>query len=922
VKIRGVLLVALVVLLIVFPTFARWYTEWLWFGEVGYRPVFWIPILSGTAVAAAAALSVFLILFLNARPLLGLRSTPRVIDLRSTGGRVYRQVVNRLGAGRLAALGAGAVSVVAGAGAAGAWPTFQAWVHQVPFGIRDPIFGRDMAFYVFTLPAYQAIYDWLFAWMLVALVLVAAGYYFDLAPLLVRGVWAVPRGARAHLMVLGGLLLLVRAAGFWLATYGLLFSPHGAVFGAGYTDLHARLPVLRLLIGLSAVCGVLLLATVRMRAVRPAIVALGLLIIVWIGGAGLYPTFVQQVEVAPNELHREAPYIQSGIAATLHAYNLDRVEEKQFPATVSLTPALVRDNQTVLDNVRLWDYRPLLRTYAQLQSLRLYYTFTSVGIDRYRIGGREQQVMLSARELDVGRLPDQAHTWVNEHLVFTHGYGLVMTPVNRISGEGLPEFYIKDIPPQSPIGLTVGRPELYYGMLGTPYVVVNTRTKELDYPQGDRNVYTTYAGTGGVPMNAPLTRLAFAARFGAASLLLSTDITAQSRIMFHRTVQDRVARIAPFLTFDRDPYLVLADGRLYWIVDAYTTSGGYPYSLPSGEFNYIRNSVKAVVDAYNGTVRFYLVDPADPVARVYARIFPHIFRPLEELPSSLAAHLRYPVDLFTIQAHIYATFHMKDPQVFYNREDTWAVPNELFGGSPQPLEPYYVNLRLEPARGEEFTLILPFTPSGKDNMVAWMAGRSDAPNYGRLLVYRFPKDRTVFGPMQIEARINQDPVISSQLTLWNQQGSQVIRGNLLVVPIADALLYIEPLYLQAEGSALPELKRVIVSYGAQIAMEPTLEGALGRLFGTLPSAPAQPSGEPGTNPSVSAPPGGAPGSAQVPGSAAAVPSTRVAVLVAEANAHYVRALAALRSGDFAAYGREIDALGLVLSELKQVAGAP
>lgn len=907
-KIRGALLIVLVVLLVAFPTVARWYTEWLWFGEVGYRAVFWTPVVSSWALGAAAALSVFLILFPNVRPLLRLRPVPRVIELRRAGG-AYRQVVTRLSPGRLATLAVAALSVLAGAGASGSWLVFQAYLRQVPFGVRDPVFGRDVAFYVFTLPAYQAAYGWLFAWTFVALLIVAAGYYLDLAPLAMRGVWAVPRGVRVHLSVLGGVLLLLRAAGFWLGTYGLLFSPHGAVFGAGYTDLHARLPVLRALVVLAAASGVLMLASVRMRTLRAALGALGALLVVWVGGLGVYPAFVQQVEVAPNELRREAPYIQSSIAATLHAYNLDRVEEKEFPATTNLTPALVQANRTVLDNVRLWDYRPLLRTYAQLQSLRLYYTFTSVGIDRYRIGGREQQVMLSARELDVDRLPAEAHTWVNEHLVFTHGYGLVMTPVNRISGEGLPEFYIKDIPPQSPIGLAVTRPELYYGMLGARYIIVDTRTKELDYPQGDRNVYTTYQGTGGVPLRAPLSRLAFAYRFGAMSLLLSTDVTPRSRVMFHRTVPGRVAHIAPFLTLDHDPYLVLAQGRLYWIVDAYTTSAGYPYSRPWGGLSYIRNSVKVVVDAYNGTTRFYLVDPADPLARTYARIFPGLFRPLAEMPPALVAHLRYPVDLFTTQAQVYATFHMTDPRVFYNREDLWAVPNELFGGAPQPLEPYYVTLRLDPAAGEEFTLILPLTPSGKDNMVAWMAGRSDAPNYGRLLVYRFPKDRTVFGPMQIEARINQDPTISSQLTLWNQRGSQVIRGNLLVVPIADALLYIEPLYLQAEGSALPELKRVIVAYGSRIAMEPTLEAALGRIFGALPP----PGGPPAS---------AAPGRAAQPGPLPGPARDRVAALAAEADAHYARAQAALRAGDFAAYGREIDALGRVLRELRQATGSP
>ena len=636
-----------------------------------------------------------------------------------------------------------------------------------------------------------------------------------------RGVWAMPRGVRVHLCALVGTMALLRAVGFWLQTYGLLFSQRGVVYGAGYADLHATLPMLRVLVVLAAITGVLLLASTRARTLRAAGVSAAVLGVAWIGGDRAVPAVRAEFTVAPNELRLESPYIKSSIDATLHAYNLDQVEEKQFAANTDLTPAVIEANRTVLDNVRLWDDRPLLQTYAQIQSLRLYYTFTSVGIDRYRIGGHEQQVMLSARELDVTRVSSDARTWVNDHLVFTHGYGLVMSPVNLISGEGLPDLYIKDIPPQSIPGLPVTRPELYYGLIDTPYAVVNTRTKELDYPQGDQNVYASYAGTGGVPLGGSLTRLAFMYRFGDLPLVLSTDITPQSRIMFYRSVPDRLSHIAPFLTFDRDPYLVLADGRLFWIVDGYTTSSAYPYAQPAGGINYIRNSVKVVVDAYNGATRFYVVDPSDPIVQTYARVFPGVFQPFSTMPPVLVAHLRYPVDLFLVQAQIYDTYHMTDPRVFYNREDVWATPNELFAGNQQPLDPYYVNLHLDPAVGDEFALILPFTPSGKDNMVAWMAGRSDAPNYGRLLVYRFPKDRTVFGPMQIEARINQDPGISAQLTLWNQQGSQVIRGNLLVVPIADALLYIEPLYLQAEGSALPELKRVIVAYGTQISMEPT-----------------------------------------------------------------------------------------------------
>jgi uncharacterized membrane protein (UPF0182 family) len=925
-RLRRVVLILVIALLLLYPAVARWYTEWLWFHEVGYPAVFWVPIASAAAVGLAAGAAVFLILALNLRPLLHLRPLPRVIDLRSASSRVYRRVA-RLRAPVLLYLGAGAVAALAGQAASGSWLTFQAWLHRATFGIADPVFHRDVGFYMFVLPVYTAVYDWMFLWLFMALLIVAAGYYLDLAPLMMRGVWAIPRGVRVHLVALAALLLFTRAFGFWLDAFGLLYSPRGALFGAGYTDLHATLPALRLLTVLAALAGALMLSSIWLRTLRLAVVSLITMIVVWIAGTIIYPSIVQQFEVAPNELNKEAPYIRNGIEGTLRAYNLDQVQEQPFPATESLTPEGVRANQVVLDNVRLWDYRPLLRTYAQLQSLRLYYTFTSVGIDRYQIGGHEQQVMLSARELDVSRLSAEAQTWVNNHLVFTHGYGLVMTPVNRISGEGLPEFFIKDIPPQSTVGLAVTRPELYYGLLANQYVVVGTRTKELDYPQGDQNVYTSYAGLGGVQLTAPLAKLAFAARFAAPQLLLSTDVTADSRIMFHREVSERIAHVAPFLTFDHDPYLVLVDGRLYWIIDAYAASSAYPYSHPSGGINYIRNSVKAVVDAYNGSVSLYVIDPTDPLLQVYARIFPGLFQPMAALPSALVSHLRYPLDLFAIQAQIYSTFHMKDPRVFYNREDLWAFPNELFAGAPQPLEPYYVNLRLDPAQGEEFALILPLTPAGKDNMVAWMAGRSDVPHYGRLLVYRFPKDRTIFGPMQIEARINQDPVISSQLTLWNQQGSQVIRGNLLVVPVADALLYIEPLYLQAAGSALPELKRVIVAYGTRIAMEPTLEGALAQIFVGLPAASpapgvAPPAGQPA--PQAGTPPGAAPGAARggsAPGGANGASRERITQLAAEASAHYERAQAALRAGDFAAYGREIDALGRALAELKRVTGA-
>jgi len=515
--------------------------------------------------------------------------------------------------------------------------------------------------------------------------------------------------------------------------------------------------------------------------------------------------------------------------------------------------------------------------------------FGDVDIDRYRIGGAQRQVMLAARELDVTRLSAPARTWVNEHLVYTHGYGLVMSPVNRISEEGMPEFLLKDIPPSTVPDLAITHPQIYFGEHTDRYVVTNTRVQELDYPRGDENVYTTYQGRGGIPLGV-LRRLAFAYRFADSRLLLSSDISTKSRLLFARDLPARVRRIAPFLAYDEDPYLVLAGGRLKWILDAYTTTDRYPYATPLSGINYMRNSVKVIVDAYDGTVDFYLVDSADPLAVSFAGVFPELFKPAAAMPAELAAHLRYPVDLFRIQARVYATFHMRDPRVFYNREDVWTIPTELFGNETVPVEPYYVTMRLSDAPTPEFILILPFAPAGRDNMIAWMAARNDAPHYGELVVYRFPKDRLAFGPMQVESRINQDPGISQQLTLWNQEGSRVIRGNLLVIPMENALLYVEPLFLQAERSQLPELKRVIVASGPRIVMEESFEAAMARLLGVATPAP--------------------------PPAEVAVPGT-VRDLISQAAAAYRRAQQLLREGNLAGYGTELERLGDLLRQLEE-----
>ncbi len=895
-RLRILLWTAIILLLIVGPTTARWYTDWLWFGEVGYLRVFWVPFLSRLAVTAVVGGVLWLLAVVNLRPV-ARASRLEVIEMSGRGGRfrpLRRAWWSALGWAGWAASG---LALIIGLNASREWVAFQQFVHATPFGQADPLFGRDVAFYVFRLPVYRMVADGLFSWLLLITAAVLAGYGAIYGRMLMRGISLVPSAVRGHVSLLIGALLLIRAWGFWLDAFDLLYSTRGAAFGASFTDVHAVLPVLRILTVLFAIFGVIVLANAWFRTVRLALVPVALIVVAWVVGLIVYPGLVQTFRVNPNELTAETPFIANAIAGTLRGFGLERVREREFqPAP--LDAAAIARNRATIDNVRLWDYRPLLRAYGQLQTLRPYYTFSDVDIDRYAIGGGERQVMLSARELTTSRLPAQARTWINEHLVYTHGYGLVMTPVNRVSEEGMPEFFIKDIPPEAIAGLSIRRPEIYYGELTTNYVVVNTNVRELDFPRGDENVYTRYQGRGGIRLRY-LPRLALAYRFGDARLLLSRDIHSDSRLLFARQISTRLTRIAPFLRYDRDPYLVLADGRLVWIVDAFTVTDRYPYAARYGDVNYMRNSVKAVVDAYDGRVTFYTMTPQEPIIRTLTAIFPELFRPASQMPPSIAAHLRYPVDLFELQAQVYATFHMRDPQVFYNREDVWAVPNEVFGNEKVRVEPYYVTLRLAEGSAPEFILMLPLAAAGRDNMIAWMAARNDPAHYGELIVYRFPKARIVFGPMQVESRIDQDPLISQQLTLWNQQGSQVIRGNLLVIPIEDGLLYVEPLFLQAERSQLPELKRVIVASGPRIVMAPTLDEALAGLFGGRPPAPAAPAGP--------APPGGS-----APADAAA------RALAEEALAIYRGAQERLRAGDLQGYSREIERLGPILERLRAI----
>jgi uncharacterized membrane protein (UPF0182 family) len=918
-RLRWVLWALVILLFLLGPALARWYTDWLWFHEVGYVRVFWVPFLSRLAVTVVVGGTLWALGYVNLRPVLR-AGRAEVLELIARGGGRYRGVRLRRGPTGWWGWALAAVAALGGIAASRQWVALQQFVHATPFGQVDPLFGRDVGFYVFRLPVYRLVADGLFAWLVLITVGVAVGYASAYGRLVLRGVWVAPPGVRIHLSVLLGAVVLVRGAGFWLDAFDLLYSTRGPAFGASYADVHAVLPALRVLTALFAACGLLLVANAWLRTVRLALATVLLIVGAWAVGLGVYPGVVQAVRVRPNELTAETPYIRHAITATLRAFGLDDVREREFP-TAPLEAAAIARNRATVENVRLWDYRPLLRAYGQLQSFRRYYVFSDVDIDRYAIDGRPRQVMLAARELATGQLPPQARNWVNRHLVYTHGYGLVMSPVNEVSEEGMPEFFVRDIPLQTIPGLRITRPEIYYGELTTDYVVVNTRVREFDYPQGDDNAYTRYAGRGGIRLGY-LPRLALAYRFGDLKLALSTDIHAGSRLLFARQITQRVARIAPFLRYDRDPYLVVVDGRLVWVLDAYTVTNRYPYAAPFGDVNYMRNSVKVVVDAYDGAVTFYAVAPDEPILRTLAAIFPELFRPAAQMPPALAAHLRYPVDLFEVQAQVYATYHMRDPQVFYNREDVWAIPREIFGNETIRMEPYYVTMRLAEGAAPEFVLILPMVSAGRENMIAWMAARNDPPHYGQLVVYRFPKARTVFGPLQVESRIDQDPFISQQLSLWNQQGSQVIRGNLLVIPIEEGLLYVEPLYLQAERSQLPELKRVIAVSGARIVMAPTLDEALAELFGTRPPRPEPPAAGmpvpsgPGPGATGGPPPGVSPGGTSADGAGTA----RVRALAAEALATYRRAQERLRAGDLAGYGREMERLGVLLEQLRQAAG--
>jgi uncharacterized membrane protein (UPF0182 family) len=887
--------------LVVLSVFMRYYGDWLWFQNMGFAQVF-TTVLWAKVSAFAAFFLIFAILgglniFIARRwgaPSRSLReATPQspvtylsILFQEKHAPYVWILIVLFL-------------SGIMGLSASNSWMTFLQFIHQSQFGVADPIFSKDVGFYVFRLPLYNFLQQWCLLALFFMIAAAGLSYYLDQAIGIQGNRFNIDSKAKAHLVVLGGLFALRMAWSYWLKFYGLMYSNSGVAYGASYSDVHAQLPAYRVLLILSILMALLLFAMPILKKWKWLAYVIGIYIVVLVGFSWIYPGIIEQYVVKPNELDKETPYIQNNIKFSRLGYGLDKAKEEPFPVKDSMSYGDIMKNESTIHNIRLWDRRPLIQTYKQLQEIRLYYDFNSVDVDRYHFQNKYTEVALAGRELPSAQLPARARTWVNMHLVYTHGYGVVMSPVNEVTPDGLPKFIIQDIPPRSSTSISITQPEIYYGEETNVFTVVHTTTKEFDYPKGNDNAYASYSGKGGVQLSSYFRRLVYSLDLSDLNILLSRYITDQSRIMFHRVITDRDQTIAPFLAYDSDPYLVVGeDGHLYWINDAYATTSMFPYSEPLGQgqdksrINYIRNSVKVVIDAYNGDVSYYIIDPSDPLVQTYSKIFPVLFKPAKDMPAFLRAHIRYPTDLFIIQAQVYATYHMTDPQVFYNREDFWSIPQEIYENTQQSILPYYIIMRLPDTESEEFILMLPLTPSKKDNMVAWMCARCDGGNYGQLLIYTLSKEKLIYGPMQIEARINQQPNISSELTLWGQQGSSVIRGNLLIIPIAHSFLYVEPVYLQSEQSQMPQLKRVIAVQDGELKMEKDLDAALRAAF-SVEGVPKE----------------------QQQKAFSGLPTGPLSSMAQEALTHYNKAIEYLKQADWCKYSEELDKIRQILKTM-------
>ena len=893
----GVVLVALFSV----PWFVRVITDWYWFDALGFEVVFLKSLWTKLVLGVVTGVVVFGFFYANLRiAQRGLVPDPFVLSLSPNAAKLDVTQVLR----RITWPVSIAMALMVGFSATTGWLAVLKFLHASSFGVSDPVFGRDVAYYVFTLPVVEAAIGLVLFLVVLGLFMTVPIYLLRRDIVVARRRVMIERSAELHLGILIAIFFLATALNALLVRIPtLLQSSAGPLFGASYTDLAIRVPLLHMtwIIALVAV-GVVLLGIRTRRLARNAVVAAVAYFLVSTVAGGLIPAAVQKFIVGPNELAKETPQLEHHIAATRTAWGLDNVSVRDLSGEATLTLQDIRNNSGTIENVRLWDRDPLLQTFRQLQEIRTYYDFNSVDDDRYWIDGEYRQVLLSPRELNSASLPTR--NFINERLTYTHGMGLTLSPVNQVSVEGLPVLFVKDLPPVSTVSLKVTRPQLYFGELSNDYAFANTGQPEFDFPLGDSSAFTTYAGAGGIEISSFLKRLLLSARFRSMDVLLTEYITRDSRVLYYRNIRERAAKALPFLLWDSDPYMVITEaGELKWILDAYTATGRYPYSQPASDgTNYMRNSVKVVIDAYDGDVKAYVVDARDPIVRTYQSMFPGVFVPLDQMSPDLRAHIRYPEDLFRIQTALYTTFHMDQPDIFYSREDQWQIPVTARGDASGDPFLRHIVMKLPGETTEEYIIMTPFTPRQKDNLAAWMVARNDGEDYGELVVYRFPRQSLVFGPSQIVNRMNQDTEISRQISLWDQRGSEVIRGSLLVIPIEESLIFVQAIYLRAEGGRIPELKRVIVAYQNRVVMEETLDQGLARLFGGAAAAAA-----PDTVAEREA--------TLEPG-----PAASLVDLIQQASEHFDLALEAQRAGDWARYGEEMSRVGDLLRRLRELGG--
>lgn len=934
-RLLGILGIVLVVVVLSLRGLATFWTDFLWFDSVGFAGVWTTLTFTQVVLVLIATAVAFVLMFLNL--VLADRLAPRQSMVAGSPDeeiveRFQAWVSRRVLAFRLAV--AGFFGLLIGLGAGAWWEHWLLFRSKQPFDVTDPVFGKDVGFYVFEVPFFRDLIGWGFQFFLITLLVVAALHYLN------GGIQVQPRrqmvapGVKVHLSVLLAILALLKAGGYWLDRYELLYSERGAVFGATYTDVHAQLPALNLLVGISVAAAILLLVNSRIRGWTLPAVAFGLWLVTSVALGGIWPAVVQRFSVQPDEINKELEFVERNIRFTRVGYGLDGVEIRPFAADTELDAEVLAENASTIDNVRLWDPAVLLATYRQLQELRPFYQFSDVDVDRYDVDGVLTQVMLAARELDDAGIPDAG--WVNRHLVFTHGFGSVLSPANTVTTEGQPDFLVKDIEPEAGVAplLAITQPRIYFGedFASGSWVIVGTQEREVDSPvesAGEETVnYNSYDGVGGIEAGSILRRAAFALRFADVNTLISGQITSESKVLLVRNLRDAITKAAPFLYPDSDPYLVVLDGRLVWVQDLYTVTDRFPYSTPAGEvaataqgipatgrlsrlnstlpadFNYIRNSVKATVDAYDGTMRFYVVDDTDPLIRAYRSIFPDLFSNRDEMPTGLTGHLRFPEDLFRVQSDVYTRYHVTDSRVFFNNGDPWQIARDpsttprdemrvAFTEASRPMVPYYLLMSLPGEEDLSYLALQSFTAATRPNMVSFLVAKSDFDEYGDLIDFQLPRDSFVDGPGQVGARINQNPDIAQQFTLLDQQGSQVIQGNMLVVPIQESIIYVQPIYIAARSAAgtgtsstaLPEFKFVVVAFGDRIAMRDTLAEALAAVFGDAPVVddPTDPGDD-------------------LPDDVTAA----VTELLIRADAAFGRAEAALRSADLATYQEEVE----------------